>query len=375
MRHISHIIFFFILGLITNKPIIAQVIDPWTGKAIFNNSSSIQTRNGIFEGFNAQYGLLAHRPQMEHYKSLPFIYLQGNTPNKKSLIVVFNGGPGASNLSTLPYSDSLINCFSILMVGYRGVDDESQNSRQEHETIARDDFNNIACDALKVIQHYGYDTVYVVAHSFGTVYACEFLKYKGHFSQFYSLFFSPVLTRDLNAVSRSMENMIKKVFDDFECSSLECQRVLNQITNSEDPGNTALGLVLLLSKFENFDIVRNFLQQDKSIVPACELAYKQHENAISVTDQKVKYTLFFDDSSEETEIRGVFGQAIYRYFKNRYVSSRSLKCNFDICIPDTTFVAQYDFSEVLNATEIRNTAHSSVWNIAYKYIIEIERSR
>lgn len=375
IRIFPFLVFYFAFSLFTSK---GQIIDPWSSKVVYFGENKIDTREGIFEGYRVKYGVYCHKPNVDHYKALPFIYIPANKNPLAPLMVVFNGGPGSTNMSIIPHADSLLNRFSILLVGYRGVDDnfsDIQHTVNEVRKHVPDDIRSISKDVLNIVEYFQNDTIFVVGHSFGTVYACDFLAYKSRFNCIRSVFFSPMFTRNLYEISSIMENMVADYFKDSVDSSILYQDIVKQVAESDIPENTAMGLILYLSEIKNFKKLYDALKNKKSIVSYCMDGYRQHQEHILMSDQISKFSLFFKDDKTKNICLGQIGEAIYHYFQDR-ISVNSLSSSALLeCEPDVIFVAQYDFSDKRNATIVNGASHSSLWNDAYKFIIEFAKKK
>ncbi len=105
-----------ILFLLTKFALHGQVMDPWTGKQVNLASGKTTTRSGIFEGFSAQYGICAHKATTDSYTALPYILIPSEANKQAPVLIVFNGGPGSSNLTLPGGMDSLTRVFHMFKI-------------------------------------------------------------------------------------------------------------------------------------------------------------------------------------------------------------------------------------------------------------------
>jgi hypothetical protein len=353
-----------------NICVFGQIINPWTNTQVKISNNCKIVDNGIFQGLNAKYGVYAHKGHGHRYKALPFLFLPSEKKDAPNLIIL-NGGPGVSNLRAPEGVDSLLNYFNILIPGYRGVDDclidsyEELDKKQNSHTISliSKDISNIAA-ALK------FESVYVAAHSFGSIYACNYLLMEDGVDK-KSIFVSPIMTQDIATVLNKMEQMVEKYFSNYRNGSEKYNNVLTEIENSSDPEQLSMALVIFLSEFQNCYKIDSILESKGSIVGLLQNTHNSYKYTINAIEKQDKLSSYFNfnDTTGFSNL-GKLGKLLLKYFVNEVQPNTSPFHMFKYCTPDTTISAYYDYSVCFNDKVIENTGHSDIWSKAWRYIID-----
>jgi pimeloyl-ACP methyl ester carboxylesterase len=368
----------FIVVCVSSARISGQIIDPWNGKQINPGSAQISIREGIHEGLRAKYGVYAHQSNQEQYTALPFILIPCETNENAPIVVIFNGGPGASNLTLPAGTDSLIQHFHVLLPGYRGSDDvvpnlltKTEKTKKGHQTV----FQLIASDISAILTSLKADTVYIAAHSFGSVYACEFLLMPSSLTK-KAIFISPVMTQDITKVVFRMEKMVLDYFSTCLDGDEKYKKIISIIEQSPNQDQMSLGLVLYLSEYQNFKKLISTIDGKQNTATVLKEAFDTHQKSINRIDQSNKVSEYFNiaDTSYIAHL-GKLGTMIHAYFRPLIREGSTNRVNFDRCIPEIIISAEFDFSIPTNNITIEKTGHSDVWKNTYKHLIKMYREK
>ena len=347
-----------------------QSLNPWTGKIICFNENKIIQNEGTFEGYKAYYGTYAHLQNIEKYTAIPFLLFKNNNSNKKPLLLIFNGGPGITNFRLPEGVDTLLTIFDILLPGYQGIDviqDSTFKIPENNINIIR----TIAQDAAGIVKNLNPDTVLVVGHSFGTVYATNFLN-EFNTAQHYAIFFSPITLTDITEEINGMSQMLYSYFKNDSCQHLY-ETLINYLKLSTAQEKTVMGLIYYLSTFENFNNLKTSLQNGINPNPLLLSIYQQQTKNLNKKSQKENLSNcffipknFFNDNENDTFIK----QLIFKYFIP-LIDNRLQPEKKTIDLPETviTYSGEYDY-HIISKEIIPSAAHFDIWKNAYKYIIQ-----
>jgi len=361
----------FVLFIIFfNTCVYGQIINPWTDTQIKLSGKCKIVDNGIFQGLNAKYGVYAHKGLGHKYKALPFLFLPSEKKDAPNLIIL-NGGPGVSNLKAPEGIDSLLNYFNILIPGYRGVDDCLKDNYDELDKQQNScSISLISKDISNIVAALKFDSVYVAAHSFGSIYACSYLLEQDGVDK-KSIFISPIMTQDIATVLSKMEQMVEKYFSNYNNGSGKYNNVLTEIENSSNPEQLSMALIICLSEFQNSYKIDSILESKGSIIELLQNTYCSYKYTVNQTDKQNKLSSYFnfDDTTGFYNL-GSLGKLLLKYFINETQPNTSLFCPFKYYTPDTTISAYYDYSVSFNDKVVNNTGHSDIWSKAWRYIID-----
>jgi len=346
-----------------------QIINPWTNTQIKLSDNCKIVDNCIFQGLNAKYGVYAHKGYGHKYKALPFLLLPSEKTDAPNLIIL-NGGPGVSNLKAPEGVDSLLNYFNILIPGYRGVDDCLEDSYDELDKQQNSySISLISKDISNIVAALKFDSVYVAAHSFGSIYACGYLLTQDGVNK-KSIFVSPIMTQDIATVLNRMEQMVEKYFSNYHNGSEKYNTVLDGIENSSNPEQLSMALVIFLSEFHNGYKIDSILESRGAIVELLQNTYSSYKYAVNSIDKQNQLSSYFNfnDTTGFNNL-GRLGKLLLKYFINETQPDTSLFSPFKYYTPDATISAYYDYSVSFNDKVVNNTGHSDIWSKAWKYII------
>ncbi len=351
--------------------IFGQIINPWTSTQVKISDDNYKiVDNGIFQGLNAKYGVYAHKGHGHRYKALPFLFLLSEKKDAPNLIIL-NGGPGVSNLKAPEGVDSLLNYFNILIPGYRGVDDCLEDNYDELDKQKNSyNISLISKDISNIVAALKFDSVYVAAHSFGSIYACNYLLIEDGVSK-KSIFVSPIMTQNIATVLSKMEHMAEKYFSNYCNGSEKYDNVLTEIENSSEPEQLSMALVIFLSEFQNCYKIDSILESKGSIIELLQNTYISYKHAINSTDKQYKLSGYFNfnDTTGFNDL-GRLGKLLLNYFVNEAKPNTSSFSPFKYCTPDTIISAFYDYSVCINDQIVKNSGHSDIWSKAWRYIID-----
>lgn len=353
------LIFLFICSLNTN----GQVISPWTKKAIYLEEGKITTKEGIYQGFAAYYGVFSHLIKEDKYTALPFLFFSADS-NKKPLLLVFNGGPGITNFIIPNGLDSLLLHFNVLLPGYRGIDVEKTKSE---DYFMQNTINLIVKDACEIVKQLNPDTVFVVGHSFGCIYSTEYIK-KSNNDTTMAAIFSPIVSNNIYEIANNMEKMIFSYFEKSNCVDLY-DTLLTKINTTKYPQETVMGLIYYLSNYSNFDKLLEILDDKTDIQLVLLNFYEQQIKETKKEAQKENLSayLYMPENKDKTCNSSFIKQSIIEYFIALTTNKNDLQLSNHPQIK--TFTGEYDY-QTIHGEVIPLKAHYDVWSNAYKYIIQ-----
>lgn len=368
----------YTITLLSGANLIGQAINPWTNLQTGCTHNKTELKNGIFDGYQAQYGLIAHKNIALNYKALPFLLLPSYSPNSKHVLVVLNGGPGISNLALPMGTDSLLYYFNILIPGYRGVDDVFFHAYQtpDYEQINHlSDIKLIAHDISNIVNELGFDTVYIAAHSFGTVYGCEYLSIDDNTIKT-SFFFSPLMTHDIVLVVKSMERMIENYFRAFCTDSNLYPTILDKISEADNPGILSMGLLFMFTEYRNGEQIDILSNPCASIIDLLQASYNAGINRVVLKDKNRKLSDLFccRTNTKDTDM-GRLGKYLHSYFTLTIDEHGRSVTLLTSCSPDLIINAQYDYSVSPVGIVVENSGHADIWRSAWQYIINFHNQQ
>ncbi len=348
-----------------------QVINPWTNSQISMSSSCNITKSGIFEGYIADYGVYAHKGLSDKYKALPFLFMPSEKVNAPVLLIL-NGGPGASNLVLPAGIDFLLEYFNILLPGYRGVDDYCSYNYEKYGNVQElkiCDIDLIAEDISNIVNFLKCDSVYIAAHSFGVVYASKYMQKKDNVKKT-SIFFSPITTQNIIAVISNMEKMVRKYFEGFCNGADKYEKIITDIKNSSSPEQLSMALTIFLSDIQGGVKIDSVLEWGKPAIELLQNIYTSYENSINKQDRSDKLSCYFNysDTTGKSDL-GRLGILLYNYFINNVLTETPNFKTIEYGSPSVAISAFYDYSIPKTQIVIENTGHSDIWNKAWQFII------
>ena len=360
MIKILYLIFFAICSLSVK----CQVFDPWTNKIIHLENGKVGMREGVYKGLTTYYGAFAHIPKADNYTALPFLLISNDFKNKPVLLV-FNGGPGVTNFIIPNGIDSLLLHFNVLLPGYRDIDIEKPEP-QNHSIL--DPVELIVQDATEIVRQLEADTVFVVGHSFGSIYANEYIRKNGSDTAM-AVLFSPIFVGNIYDVAANMEQMVFSYFRNNDYTDLYDTLLIK--IQSKYPKEVSMGLVYYLSHYNNFNQLIAMIQTKVDIPPVLLNIYQQQTKEVNKEAQKENLSaclfipeqqIIFNDTNR-TYIR----QAIIEYFLSLITNKKST--NYRNLQPVKIYIGEYDY-QMNDGEIIPHTSHYDVWTVAYKYIIQ-----
>lgn len=339
-----------------------QSVSPWTGKVLNPAAGMVQMADGVFEGLPAKCGTLDNgRP--EPHVCLPFVLVPCSSHSGAPTLIIFNGGPGDTNLRLSRDFQKLACHFHILLPGYRGVDDRTAlfPVKTPHA-----DHRQVGDDAARIVAALDIDTLVVAAHSFGTIYAREMLLSDTVSKHRISLFFSPLLTNDISVVVAGMEQMINNYFacsDDFPL----LDRLCGEVAASGSPSRAAMGLVTMLGSQSNYAALRGKLGADNANL-GLEAAFDAFAASVDLTDNQAKLNSFFGSSLQDADSLSPIAAALADYFS--FVSGVPSSGSTIFFKPDRCFAGEFDFLRPAQAEILPGCGHSDVWMRAASVVLE-----
>lgn len=209
-RHFLYPFVFVFLSLIFSALMMhAQIYYTENGTNLPNpKPDTIYFKKGIFKGYDAEYGTLLVKENRKKNNArlidIPIVKVPALHDNNNPPVFLLNGGPGISNIWEEHFPVFLLDSFSIVMIGYRGVDgsvkldapafkqhlyNESEPLQLNHDaqlqSAWKTDIQNAQKDAdlegytvaevcydIEIVREkLGYPKIHIFAFSFGTMLA------------------------------------------------------------------------------------------------------------------------------------------------------------------------------------------------------------
>lgn|GEM_PF-4929362 len=363
---------FLLLILFSDFSIIhAQCINPWNLKFEHLKAGDISVNPGIYNGYDAEYGFISHINAKDPFVGLPFIFIPAKDSISKKIIVVLNGGPGKSNLNLPFVNDTLISRFSILIPGYRGVDD----SLGKISYINLWDQNIIdatATDIIKIVRHYAPDTLVMVSHSFGSVFAKKIIENIQNKTFTIPIYVSPMVTNDVAVIATSLQNMIQRGLSHGELNQSAFHLF---VTLPDFSPLDAIGLVFLFGKYDNIVNLYSGSITVKELQDLTQNEYRRNESQIKTWHRNRCLAEFLRTDNLLQEPTGRLAYLLQEYFKGFVTGSKNTAFNIFFTSNEVVIEAEYDYFHVPESIVIKSTGHSDVWGITWQLLPSLIREK
>ncbi len=368
MKLLIRILLLLISAVLIQKNAEAQCINPWDQKIYAAEYGSVNYKIGVYNGYTAHFGFLAHKKTQDLYAAIPYLYLPDYNPQSNKIIVVTNGGPGNSNLLIPDFNDSVLKHYSILMIGYRGIDDQCASETLSQPYHDNDLIKNSSNDFLQIIQYYSPDTLIVVSHSYGSVMANTIIYSLKNKMFVFGIFVSPLLTLDLSEIAHSLEQTIQKSLSRSDKGIFVLETLKSTLLNSEKE-KLALGLLYFLSRYNNLSQIPADINES-ALKEILLKQYNYYESKVCKSARKLALSEIITKSipAHEDEF-GFLGQLFYNYL-NSLISGNQLKGvykpNSDTI--NLVIMAEEDFFTYSPSIIISKTAHADIWELVWKQL-------
>ncbi len=182
------------------------------------------------------------------------------------------------------------------------------------------------------------------------------------------------MTKNITKVISAMEKMVKDYFLTYPGGNDFFTNLILDIENSPEPEQASMGLVLFLSEYQNFRKIIDHLKAKKNTVPLLQEAFQFHQKSIHRNDWAAKLSSYFDITDTSCVLQlNTLGRYLHAYFKSVIQPFNHDFIDFGQCRPELTINAEYDFAIAGEHQTAQGMGHSDVWQVTWKYILELQR--